>query len=227
MKESAGNSWTTWSIKSRPCPSPALKFAGKFHNNNNKNVLVFFIIKMMIDSISVLITRSVSACWQLQKETAEGRRVGMQSNLLETCLQNHWPFSPNNAKMCQSTCHITFKQKVEWRESDKATFHHYSYRRNSANCQVGTLGGTTVQEMWETSVPVGPLQDSTRSTFNDFTTRRSNNFVWQQTTYKPWYPGIRSNPIDAPKQQGLFSNARKPIGSPLLFLTVLSIVLWF
>ncbi|EFX64251.1 hypothetical protein DAPPUDRAFT_334395 [Daphnia pulex] len=56
--------------------------------------------------------------------------------------------------------------------------HHF--RPNSAQCPIQ---GLTAQDVWETSVP---LQYSTRPTFNDFTTRRSNNFGWQQTTFKPW-----------------------------------------
>lgn len=97
--------------------------------------------------------------------------------------------------------------------------HHF--RPNSAQCPIA---GLTAQDVWETSVP---LQDSTRPTFNDFTTRRSNNFVWQQTTFKPWYPGIRSNSIDSPKQQGLFSKTSKSTGNVFLFLSILFIPLLF
>ncbi|XP_046456766.1 uncharacterized protein LOC124203915 [Daphnia pulex] len=95
------------------------------------------------------------------------------------------------------------------------------YVPNSAQCPIA---GLTAQDVWETSVP---LQDSTRPTFNDFTTRRSNNFVWQQTTFKPWYPGIRSNSIDSPKQQGLFSKTSKSTGNVFLFLSILFIPLLF
>ncbi|KAI9556386.1 hypothetical protein GHT06_018960 [Daphnia sinensis] len=91
------------------------------------------------------------------------------------------------------------------------------YVPNSAQCPAA---GPTAKEIWETSIP---LQDSTRPASNDFTTRRSNNFVWHQTTFKPWYPGIRGNSLDTPRQQGLFSNASKLTGNILLFLSVLFI----
>nr|CAH0112202.1 unnamed protein product [Daphnia galeata] len=98
------------------------------------------------------------------------------------------------------------------------------YVPNSAQCPIAGLTAQQQQDVWETSVP---LQDITRATFNDFTTRRSNNFVWHQTTFKPWYPGIRSNSIDSPKQQGLFSKSSKATGNVFLFLSILLIPLLF
>ena len=108
--------------------------------------------------------------------------------------------------------------------NSSGNFVSHHFRPNSAQCPIAGLTAQQQQDGWKTSVP---LQDITRAIFNDFTTRRSNNFVWHQTTFKPWYPGIRSNSIDSPKQQGLFSKSSKATGNIFLFLSILLIPLLF
>ena len=191
------------------------------------NFSVSFVAKMkhfvVIFSFLVPITHSVSACWQRPTEIAEGRPTLVQCSLPGTCSLNHWPSFWSSARttcMCHSLSPFTALEEL----FPNSKWLNCCFRPNSAHCPVA---GTTAQDVWETSVPLdrtGPLQDSTRPTFNDFTTRRSNNFVWQ-TTYKPWYPGIRSNSLDSPKQQGLFSSACKSAGNLLLFLSILFVSL--